>query len=82
MLEVKILGSGCPNCLKLEKITREVIQANNIEAYIDKVTDFNEILKYNIMATPALVINERVVCAGRIPSPKDIHKWLIKANNS
>ncbi len=76
MLTVKVLGSGCPNCRKLEAVTREVLTDLGLEAEIVKVTDYAEILKYNILSTPGLVVNEKVVSAGRIPSKDQIATWL------
>jgi small redox-active disulfide protein 2 len=76
MLNIKILGSGCANCKNLEAVTRKVVDALNIEANIEKVTDYAEIMKYPILATPGLVINEKLVSAGRIPSEAQIVDWL------
>jgi small redox-active disulfide protein 2 len=79
MLTIKILGSGCANCKKLEAITRHVVTNLKLDAEIIKVTEYPEIMAYNIMATPGLVINERVVSAGRIPSPNEIAAILTNA---
>ena len=76
MLNVKILGSGCANCKKLEAIARKVIAGMGVEAEVIKVTDYNEIMKYPILSTPGLVVNEKLVSAGRIPSEKEITTWL------
>ena len=77
-MEIKILGTGCAKCRKLEKLTREVVKANNITATITKVEDINEIMKYKIMSTPALVVNDRVEIKGLVPSPSEILKILLK----
>ena len=77
-MEIKILGTGCPKCKTLEKITREVVEQNGIEATIIKVEDIVEIMKYGIMSTPALVIDEKVEIKGRVPSIDEIKKILIK----
>ena len=76
MLTVKILGSGCANCKKLEAVAREAAALAQDEAEFVKVTDMNDILSFNVMSTPALVINDKVVSSGRIPSLADIQKWL------
>ena len=76
MLKIKVLGSGCPNCKKLEAITRNVVQTLAIEAEIEKVTDYSKIMEYDILATPGLVINEKVVSFGRIPSEGEITTWI------
>jgi small redox-active disulfide protein 2 len=75
-MEIKILGTGCPKCKTLEEITRKVVKDNGIDAKITKVEDIIEIMKYNIMVTPALVVNEKVVAKGRIPSVDEIKQFL------
>ncbi len=79
MLKIKILGSGCPNCKKLEALTRQAVDQLAIEAEVAKVTDYADIMKYNVMSTPGLVINEKVVSTGRIPSPAEITTFLTDA---
>ena len=76
MLTIKILGSGCANCKKLEAVAREAAAQAGVEAEFVKVTDMNDILSFNVMSTPALVINGKVVSSGRIPSLADIQNWL------
>jgi small redox-active disulfide protein 2 len=77
-MEIKILGTGCPKCKTLEKLTREVVSRNGFDATITKVEDISEILKYHIMATPALVVNEKVEIKGRVPSASEIKEVLSK----
>jgi small redox-active disulfide protein 2 len=77
-MEIKILGTGCAKCKTLEKLTREVVEQNGINATITKVEDIVEIMKYNIMSTPALVVNEKVEIKGRVPSAEEIEQILSK----
>ncbi len=81
MLTVKVLGSGCANCKKLEAIARKAIANLGVEAEVIKVTDYNDIMKYPIVSTPGLVINEKLVSAGRIPGEAEITAWLKEALN-
>jgi small redox-active disulfide protein 2 len=75
-MEIKILGTGCAKCKTLEKLTRDVVSNNEIDATVIKVEDIMEIMKYNIMTTPALVIDGKVVTKGIIPSAEEIRKLL------
>jgi small redox-active disulfide protein 2 len=77
-MEIKILGMGCPNCKTLEKITREVVERENIEATVTKVEDIMAIMNYGVMSTPALVVNEKVEIKGRIPSYEEVKQVLKK----
>jgi len=77
-MNIKILGTGCPKCKTLEKLTREVVEQNGFTATITKVEDIMDIMKYNIMATPALVVNEKVEIKGRIPLADEIKQVLLK----
>jgi small redox-active disulfide protein 2 len=79
MLTVKVLGSGCENCKKVEIIARNVVVTLGLQAEVIKVTDWAEIKKYPILGTPGLVVNEKVVCAGRIPSEAEVTTWMVNA---
>ncbi len=79
MLTVKVLGSGCENCKKVESIARKVVTTMGMQAEVIKVTDWVDIKKYPILGTPGLVINEKVVCAGRIPTEAEVTTWLVNA---
>jgi small redox-active disulfide protein 2 len=76
MYEIKILGTGCPNCLKLEALVRETLTDLGLEAEIEKVTDIDQIMGWGIMATPGLVLNDSVVLSGRIPSRRQLTEIL------
>lgn len=76
MVNIKVLGSGCANCKRLEAMARKVVETLAVEAEFEKVTDYAEIMKWPILSTPGLVINDKLVSAGRIPSEKEITDWL------
>lgn len=75
-MEIKILGTGCANCRRLENITREVVQEMGIEAEFEKVTNIKEIAKTGIMMTPGLVINGEVKSSGKVPSKEEVTKII------
>lgn len=76
MLQIKVVGSGCPNCQRLEALCREVIAENDLEAQIDKVTDFNQFAELGIFMTPGLVVNDQVLSSGKIPTKSTLTRWL------
>ena len=76
MLNIKILGSGCANCKRLEQIAHKVVTEMGIEAEVVKVTEYPDIMAYNVLSTPGLVINDKVVSSGRIPTPAEVTAWL------
>lgn len=78
-MDIKILGSGCPNCAKVEKVAKVAAAELGIEAIFEKVTDMTKITGYPILATPGLVINEELVCSGRIPTRAEVTSWLTTA---
>jgi small redox-active disulfide protein 2 len=75
MLYIKVLGSGCPNCKRLETETRAALDTAGIGYELTKVTDYEDIVAYGVMSTPALVMNEKVVSTGRIPARSRIVEW-------
>jgi small redox-active disulfide protein 2 len=79
MLTIKVLGSGCANCKRLEQLARKVIADLNIEAEVVKVTDPTQYADYGVLATPGLVINEKTVSSGRIPSLAEITTFVTTA---
>ncbi len=79
MLTIKILGPGCANCRRLEEIARKVATDMGVEAEFIKVTDHTDILAHDILSTPGLVINGKVVSSGRIPAPSSVSIWIADA---
>ena len=77
-MEIKVLGTGCAKCIALEKAVKEVVEENGISANITKVEDIVEIMAYGIMATPAIVVDGKVLSKGRVPSSKEIKNLLSK----
>jgi len=79
MLTIKVLGSGCANCKRVEQIAHKAVSELGVEAEVIKVTDYNDIASYNVLSTPGLVINEKLVSSGRIPTPAEVTTWLANA---
>lgn len=79
MLTIKVLGSGCENCKRLAWLAERAANHLAVEAQVIKVTDYNEIMKYDILSTPGLVINDRLVSSGRIPGEAEITTFLTDA---
>ena len=79
MLNIKVLGTGCANCVTLEKLCKEAVAENNIDAEIEKITDYKDIMSYGIMSTPGLVINGKVVLSGKLPTKSTLTHWLMNA---
>ena len=75
-MEIKVLGSGCPNCIKLEKNVKEALKLLGKEASVEKVTDYNDITSYGVMSTPALVVDGKVLFSGKVPNPKKLIEMI------
>ena len=75
-MNIKILGSGCANCINLEKAAKLAASELGIDATFEKVTDYADIVSYNIMSTPGLVVDDRVVLAGRVPTVRQVKELL------
>jgi len=78
-MEVKILGTGCPNCKRLERVTREALDELGVDVQVTKVTNMQAIMAYDILSTPGLVIDEKVVSYGRIPSKAEVTTMIATA---
>lgn len=79
-LTIKVLGTGCRNCVVLDRVTREAVAALSLDATVEKVEDYQTITDYGVMTTPALVIDEQVVLAGRVPTPTALRQILATAS--
>jgi small redox-active disulfide protein 2 len=79
MITIKVLGSGCPNCKKVEELARQAAQGMRVQAEFVKITDPNEFIKYSVLSTPGLVINEKLVSSGRIPTVAEITTFFADA---
>jgi small redox-active disulfide protein 2 len=79
MLNIKVLGPGCANCINLEKLCKEVVTENGIEAEIIKITDFKDIMAHGIMSTPGLIINGKIVSSGKLPTKSTLTHWVMNA---
>ena len=77
-MEIKILGTGCTNCKNLEKSTYNAVAELDLKASISKVEDIQQIMRYGVMRTPALVVDEKVILYGRVPSVSEIKELLLK----
>ena len=78
-MQIKILGTGCAKCIRLEQLTREVVAELGVAADFEHVREMSRIMAYPILSTPALVVDEEVKAAGRIPSKAEIAGWLRRA---
>jgi small redox-active disulfide protein 2 len=81
MLDIKVLGPGCENCHKVEALAKQAVANLGAEATIEKIVDRTEYPKYGLMYTPGLVINNKLVCGGRIPTEAEVMTWVADALN-
>ena len=79
---IKILGPGCTNCKNLERATRVALDQLGLDAHVDKVEDYAAIVGYGIMATPGLVVDDKVLVSGRVPKPAEIRQLLTAGSSS
>jgi small redox-active disulfide protein 2 len=78
-MKIKVLGPGCARCHQLEQTTKEVVKELGINAEIDYVKDIKKIMEYPILTTPGLVIDEKLVCSGRVPSKAEVSTYITTA---
>jgi len=79
MLNVKVLGPGCANCKRLEAMVQKVVAERGLNAEVEKVTDYAQMMRWNVMKTPGLVVNDTLVVSGRMPNEAEIAAWLAGA---
>lgn len=75
-MEIKVCGPGCANCTKAENIVKKAVADAGIEAEVIKVTDFAEMAKMGVLSTPAVVINGKIMCVGKVPTIQEVLEWL------
>ncbi|WP_449243215.1 thioredoxin family protein [Desulfovibrio sp.] len=75
-MEIKVLGPGCPKCKEAEKVVREAVAAAGIDADVEKITDFQQMMRYGVMSTPAVVVDGVVKVTGRAPSRDEVLAWI------
>jgi len=78
MLNVKVLGPGCANCKRLEALVQKVVAERGLTAEVEKVTDYAQMMRWNLMQTPGLVVNDTLVVSWRVPNESEIAGWLVK----
>lgn len=76
MIEIKVLGPGCPNCVRLENLCKEVVEELGIDARVEKITEMNEFGKFGVILTPGLVVNGKVLLQGKLPTKATLTNWL------
>ena len=80
-MRIKILGPGCPRCHQVEQMTKEVVKELGIDVTIEHVTDINKIMEYPILTTPGLVLDEELVCSGRVPTKAEVTQYIMTSLN-
>jgi len=78
MLDIKVLGPGCANCIKLENLVKEVVAENNLPANVENITDKEKFTELGVWMTPALIVNDQILSQGKIPTKSTLEHWLKK----
>lgn len=77
-MQIKVLGPGCRKCHQTEALVKELVAENGIDATVDYITDLAEIARHGVFATPAVIVDGKVVCSGKVPSKADVLRWIGK----
>ena len=75
-MEIKVCGPGCANCTKAENVVKEAVAEAGVDAEIYKITDFAEMAKLGVLSTPAIIVNGKIMCVGKVPSKNEVIQWL------
>ena len=75
-MEIKVCGPGCANCTKAENVVKEAVTEAGVDAEIYKITDFAEMAKLGVLSTPAVIVNGKIMCVGKVPSKNEVIQWL------
>ena len=75
-MEIKVCGPGCANCTKAENVVKEAVAEAGVDAEIYKITDFAEMAKLGVLSTPAVIVNGKIMCVGKVPSKNEVIQWL------
>ena len=75
-MNIKVLGPGCPKCSKTEEVVKQAVSESKLDVKIEKITDYTKISDYGVLGTPAVVVNGKVKCVGKIPSKEEIRSWI------
>ena len=78
-MDIKVLGPGCAKCHKLEQVVKEVVQEMGIDIHVEKLSDMKKIMEYDILMTPGLVINGKIVVSGKVPDKAEVTKYIVNA---
>jgi small redox-active disulfide protein 2 len=80
MLHIKVVGSGCANCQRLAQMCQEVIIEEELQGYVEKVTDINKFAELGVMLTPGLIVNDKLLSSGKVPTKSTLSHWLSEAD--
>lgn len=75
-MDIKVLGPGCPKCKEAEKVVHKAVAAAGVQASVEKITDFQQMMAYGVMSTPAVVVDGQVKVVGRVPSVDEVLAWI------